>query len=144
MTRLAKFRALPSRERLMVLRAIATLWRVWFALHFSSFDRVRTLADRFKIAVPKPGRPTPARLAWAVTAARPLVPNGSNCLLRALAAGMLLRRYGYDSSLKIGVAKAPGGGLAAHAWLESGGQAVIGSFQLDRYVVLDTQRHAAA
>jgi hypothetical protein len=33
--------------------------------------------------------------------------------------------------------------LAAHAWLESGGQIVIGGFELDRYVALDANRSAA-
>jgi hypothetical protein len=56
----------------------------------------------------------------------------------------MLRQYGFDSALMIGVAKSPEGSLAAHAWLESAGRIVIGDFELDRYVTLDTQRPAAA
>ena len=144
MTRLAKFRALPSHERLMILRALATLWRVWFALRLISFARVRALANGPAIGIVPSDSPTPDRIAWAVAAASPLIPSGSNCLLRAIAAGIMLRRYGFDSDLKIGVAKSSDGALAAHAWLESAGQVVIGDFELDRYVALDTQRPAAA
>jgi hypothetical protein len=144
MTKLAKFRALPSRERWMVLGALVTLWRVWFVLRATSFARVRTLANGRAIGVATSDCLTPERVAWAVAAASTFVPGGSNCLLRAIAAGMMLRRYGFDSALKIGVTKSSGGSLAAHAWLESGGQVVIGGFELDRYVTLDTNRPAAA
>jgi hypothetical protein len=56
----------------------------------------------------------------------------------------MLRRYGFDSELKIGVTKSSGSGLAAHAWLESAGRVVIGDFELDRYVVLNGHDSAAA
>jgi hypothetical protein len=144
MTRLAKFRTLPSSERLMVLRALATLWRVWFLLRITSFGRVRALANGPAIGVSTLDGPSPDRIAWAIAAASSFVPGGSNCLLRALAAGLMLRQYGFDSALMIGVAKSPEGSLAAHAWLESAGRIVIGDFELDRYVTLDTQRPAAA
>jgi hypothetical protein len=144
MTRLARFRALPSRERLMVLRALATLWRVWFLLRTTSFARVRALANGPAIGVITLDGPSPERVAWTIAAASSFVPRGSNCLLRAVAAGIMLRQYGFDSALVIGVAKSPEGSLAAHAWLESAGQIVIGGFELDRYVTLDSHRPAAA
>ncbi len=65
-----------------------------------------------------------------------VVPCGSNCLVRALATGIVLKRYGYPSELKIGVMKPVGGRFEAHAWLESGSSVVIGDFHLDRYVQL--------
>jgi hypothetical protein len=144
MTRLAKFRALSSRERLMILRALASLWRVWFLLRTTSFVRVRALANGPAIGVTTLDGPLPDRVAWAIAAASSFVPGGSNCLLRAVAAGIMLRHYGFDSALMIGVAKSPEDSLSAHAWLESAGQIVIGDFALDRYVTLDTQRPAAA
>ena len=122
----------------MILRALATLWRVWFLLRTTSFARVRALANGPRDLLITLDGPAPDRIAWAIAAASSFVPGGSNCLLRALAAGMMLRRYGYDSALMIGVAKSPQGSLAAHAWLESAGQIVIGDFELDRYVTLDT------
>jgi Transglutaminase-like superfamily len=144
MTGLAKFRALPARERGMVLRAITTLWRVWFALRIANFARVRALANGPAIGNASPDSPTADRIAWAIAAASPFVSGGSNCLLRAIAAGIMLRQYGFESALQIGVAKSPNGTLTAHAWLESAGKVVIGDFELDRYVTLDTHRPAAA
>jgi Transglutaminase-like superfamily len=144
MTRLAKFGALPSRERLMILRALATLWRVWFLLRTTSFARVRALANGPAISIITLDGPSSDRIAWAIAAASSFVPGGSNCLLRALAAGIMLRQYGFDSALMIGVAKSPQGSLAAHAWLESEGQIVIGDFELDRYVTLDAHQPATA
>ena len=128
----------------MLLRATLTLWRAWLALRTTDFTHVRTLANGPATGPAIAGRPTPIRIAWAVAAASPLVPGGSNCLLRAIAAGLMLRQFGYDAALLIGVAKAPDGGLAAHAWLESAGEVVIGDFELERYVTLDTHRPAAA
>lgn len=140
----AKFRALPTRERWMLLRSALTLWRAWFALHTRSFAQVRALASGPAIGLAPADRPTPTRIAWAITAASPLVPGGSNCLLRAIAAGLMLRQYGFDTALMIGVAKVPNGGLAAHAWLESAGEVVIGGLDLERYVTLDAHRPATA
>jgi len=128
----------------MILRALANLWRVWFILRTTTFARVCALANGPAIGSATSDCPTPDRIAWSVAAASPLVPGGSNCLIRAIAAGIMLRRYGFDSALMIGVAKSPEGRLAAHAWLESAGRVVIGGFELDRYVTLDTHRPAAA
>jgi hypothetical protein len=144
MTKLAKFRVLASHERWMVLRALITLWLIWFALRLTSFARVRALANGPAIGIANSDSLTPDRIAWAVAAASVSIPGGSNCLLRAIAAGIMLRRYGFASELKIGVTKSSGGGLAAHAWLESSGQIVIGDFELDRYIVLNEHRSAAA
>jgi len=53
------------------------------------------------------------------------VPRAS-CLTQALAAAILLARHGYPATLRLGVAKNPDGSLRAHAWIESGGQTMLG------------------
>lgn len=88
-------------------------------------------------------RPSPDRIAWASATASRFVPGGGNCLVRALATGIVLKRYGYPSELKIGVTKPAGGRFEAHAWLESDGRVVIGDFELDRYVPLTAPDSAA-
>ena len=50
----------------------------------------------------------------------------ATCLTQALAAQVLLGREGYDSSLRIGVARRERGKLQAHAWVECEGKVVIG------------------
>lgn len=67
------------------------------------------------------------RLLWAVAAVgRRLLPNRP-CLPQALAAQWLLRRWGArPARLQIGVARADDGSIEAHAWLERGGEVLIG------------------
>jgi hypothetical protein len=47
------------------------------------------------------------------------------CLTQALVAQRFLRQRGYDTTLRIGVAK-DGRELLAHAWLEREGRVIIG------------------
>jgi hypothetical protein len=143
MSKAAKFFALDRREQWMVVYAIVSLWRSWIGLRTITFARLRASADGPANGPARVNRPSPDRVAWAVAVASRYVPDGSNCLVRALAAGRMLRRYGYDAALRIGVAKGQDHGLAAHAWLESGGQVVIGGFEFDRYVALAANRSAA-
>lgn len=62
----------------------------------------------------------------------------ASCLTQALAARKLLRRYGQNADLKIGVAKV-NGNFEAHAWLEMDGRIVLGKQSgHSRYAVLGT------
>ena len=74
------------------------------------------------------------RLLWAIAVASRTVPHAT-CLTRALAARTLLARAGYDSTLRVGVAK-QGARLDAHAWLECNGVAVLGCDERARFVAL--------
>ena len=144
----AKFLRLDRRERALVLAAARTLASTWIGLRTIGFKALQQRAAR--VAAPgggahawcgppprrSVGRPAVERIAWAVRAASGVIPGASNCLVRALATQTLLGRYGYRAELRIGVRKAVDGGLAAHAWLESGGAVVIGEFELDHYVPL--------
>jgi len=53
------------------------------------------------------------------------VPWKARCLEQALCAGDILRWFGVQSRLRLGVAK-EGEDLAAHAWLEVDGKVVLG------------------
>lgn len=74
-------------------------------------------------------RPRPGRIVWAIRAASRCVPAANSCLPRALSARLLLVRWGYPAQLLIGVAKNAEGELEAHAWVETGGQVMIGESQ---------------
>jgi hypothetical protein len=146
MRRVAKFFALPRSERALVLRTILPLVAMRVAMWTLPFARVRAICD----AMSRPmradqlgDRPSPERIAWAVKALSVAVPRSDNCLVRALATGIVLKRDGYPTRVKIGVMKPVGGGFEAHAWLESGGAVVIGNFQLDQYVPLAARDSAA-
>ena len=138
-SRIARFFALAHSDRTLILRTFAPLAAMRVAtwtLPFARVNRISEAMSRPMRAELKGARPSPDRIAWAVEHVSRVVPRGNNCLVRALATGIVLKRYGYPSELKIGVMKPAGGRFEAHAWLESGGIVVIGDFQLDQYVPL--------
>jgi Transglutaminase-like superfamily len=65
------------------------------------------------------------KIAWCVDKVSCFMP-GVKCLARALTTQMLMSRYGYNSQLRIGVAKGEQGNLEAHAWVEYQEKVVIG------------------
>ena len=139
MKRIAKFFALTRSDRALLLRTFAPLVAMRLAMWTLPFARVREICDamsRPMRADPSGAPPSAERIAWAVAALSRVVPRADNCLVRALTTGIVLKRYGYPSELKIGVMKPVGGRFEAHAWLESDGVVVIGDFQLDRYAAM--------
>jgi Transglutaminase-like superfamily len=135
-TRLHRFVGLPATERRLVLEALALLWLLRLGLWLLPFRAVRPLLHS---APPTPsGLPpagvSPERVAWAVAAASRCMPHAS-CLVQALATHLLLRRMGYPSSVRIGVRHDKRRRLAAHAWVESDGQVLVGGSD-ERYTPL--------
>lgn len=133
MSRFAKFRALPPRDRLLLVEAFAALGFVRIALHLVSIDRLRAWAGRRGSG----GKPLD-RIVWAVRAAQRAMP-GATCLCAALALQRLLSAEGRVSDLHIGVTRERQG-IAAHAWLVHDGQVLIGEQEQDRYTILTTWR----
>jgi hypothetical protein len=112
-------------ERRLLFQALVLVPAARLALWFLPFRVVhRLLRTRSRRGAADAGVP-PDRIAWAVTAAAARVPQAT-CLTQALAATALLERYGHEATLRFGVAKDERGGLRAHAWVDSGGQTVIG------------------
>jgi hypothetical protein len=142
MTRLSKFIALAPAERRVLLQALASVTVMRLATWTMPFARVRALADRMRSNSVRAGTEIlpRERLAWAVNAAGNVVPAGANCLVRALAAEVMLGRYGYPAELRFGVGNSTAGGFKAHAWLESEGTVVIGDFELENHVPLAGSR----
>ena len=139
MKKIVKFFALPAPDRALLFQALAAILAMRAGVWTLPFARTRRLADAMShpMRADSSGvRPSPEKIAWAVATASRAVPSGGNCLVRALATGIVLKRYRYPSELKIGVKKPLDGHFGAHAWLESGGIVVIGDFELDRYVPL--------
>jgi hypothetical protein len=125
-TNIETLRHLPQRDRRMVLRTLALLWRVQFSLWFSpafaleSYHRV--IVNRASV------HHAPIyQLLWAVQTASRFLPKATT-LTEALAGKVLLARYGYDSKLHVGVLKA-GEALEGHAWLTQGGDVVLGELE---------------
>lgn len=67
-------------------------------------------------------------IRWSIAATAARLPWESSCLVRALAAALMLRRRRLPAALFLGVAKEEGNKdkFAAHAWLISGGACLTG------------------
>jgi len=128
MGRWKRYRALPPRERGLRFRALRVLWEVRLRLTLRPFAAVRAWADRAATGEERrePGTfPGPADVDRAVRSAATFVPR-STCLVRALAARILLARAGIPAGLRLGLAKDGEGGLDAHAWVECDDGTVVG------------------
>lgn len=74
-------------------------------------------------------------VAWAVTTVAVVIPVGSTCLTRAIAADLMLKRRGFESVLVFGVAHHDGP-PRFHAWVECHGGAIVGGEECDAYASL--------
>ena len=66
-----------------------------------------------------------ARIVRFVAIVSACIPDAT-CLTQAISAVVLLTRYGYASTLRIGVMKTGVARLSAHAWVDLDGRIVIG------------------
>lgn len=72
------------------------------------------------------------RLEWSVRTGGRFIPRAT-CLTQALALHRLLSRYGYHSSVQIGVRRVEGS-FGAHAWVEHQGAPLLSSAaEITRY-----------
>ena len=126
--------ALPADERLRLLHAALVVATVRLALLALPFRRVRAFVDARQPAPQRSGRVAANQWAWAVGVAARRIP-GASCLTQALALQWLLARTGQSSQIHVGVTKHGARGIESHAWLESGGEILIGGDEpLDRFV----------
>jgi hypothetical protein len=135
MRRLRKFLRLSVAEQRLLSKAALLLGMIGLGLKLLPFRTLRRLVDRLSKPVGK-ARFSIEQVSWAVELAGCYVPG--TCLSRALAAQVLLARQGHPAVLHIGVLRERKSQFMAHAWLESGGQVVIGGYELDLYAPLAT------
>jgi Transglutaminase-like superfamily len=143
MKRLHRFIRLPATQRWLLIRAALLLWSTKLGLWLLPFQTLRRLLAKFAprpARVPGTDRLSRERVVWAVETAARHMPLANTCLTQALAAQVLLAQRGYPALLRIGVVKGENDNLQAHAWLESGGEVVIGGYELERYKHLATLR----
>ena len=119
-----KLLQLNSAERGLLIDAGILLMVFRAALWIMPWHRVSGLRPELRTS--RAGRFSVGRMEWAVRNASRLVP-GATCLTQALALHRLLACASYASSIHIGVAKKPGCGFEAHAWVEHGGVALLNS-----------------
>ena len=130
----------PPAERRLLVKAVILLVAARFGLWLLPFASVRRLSGglvRTPMRV-RDGERHPGKVVWAVEAAGRRLPRASTCLTRALASQVLLARRGYPALVRIGVAGGGESGLEAHAWVESGGEVLVGGIGTERYAILTT------
>ena len=135
--RLVKFARMPVLRRRRLLAALRLLWFARIGLWTMSYRRLRSRLKAMEQPIDCPA-PTASldELVWCIEAASRYVP-AATCLARSMAAQVLLRRHGYNSTLRIGVARGRRGALEAHAWVECAGRVVVGEVEnLERYTPL--------
>ncbi len=124
-----KFFRLSAAERWMLLRVAFLLGVTRLALKLIPFRTLHGLLSRgggSSRRVSAPDDPYPGQVAWAVGVVGRYVLDDKACLTQALVGQFLLKRRGYPADLRIGVARAADGELAAHAWVECDGLVLIG------------------
>lgn len=136
MHRLMKFWQLPGQTKLLLFESLARLAAVSAAVHLMPGTAGRRHWTGALQTPSQHAHKAQARdretITWCVAAASRFVP-GATCLVQAMVAQRLLLRAGYPAELKIGVTKGEHGSFAAHAWLVSEGEIVIGRDEMRRY-----------
>lgn len=139
MKRIRKFFLLPSRHQWFLVKSLFLVGVIRLGLWMLPFSILRRLLAMVVIANPESrGRYSASmdQVAWAVTVVSRYIPEAT-CLTQALATQILLRRRGYWTHLRIGVARSDTRKLEAHAWVESEGRIVIGGLRdLSRHTPL--------
>jgi Transglutaminase-like superfamily len=136
MPRIGRFFKLNLADKVFLLHCLFVVAAVRLGLSLFSYNTLRRWLA-MSIGPTTANEGVARRMGWGIDAAASLVP-GATCLTKAFAAQWLLARAGYQSQVRIGVAKDAQGQFVAHAWLVSDGQVVVGgsSEDLQRYVSL--------
>lgn len=137
---LTKLRALSARERRILLGSV---WRIARARLETRFVPFRRIAGALEMPPDSERGDSPAdsighaaAVKWSTQILSSKLPWCGNCLAQAVAAKRYLNRRGIPSTLYLGVTTEPGSReLAAHAWLESGGQILTGESTMDYKVI---------
>lgn len=142
MSKLSKYLKLSVADKLLVAEAIFLLAAARLAIVRLSFKRVASFlgkrSENIEVVDESANADTEAvrRIAWAVRRVGLVTPWRSNCLAKAIAAQMMLKRRGIAATLYFGMVKTSSGEYAAHAWLTSGGIVLTGGSNLERYAIV--------
>jgi hypothetical protein len=122
-----------TRRRIYLREATIMVILAQLAVKMLPAARILASADRAPERIRRFATDEVSWVCWAVETAGAW--TKALCLPRALAAQTMLRRRGIASRLCLGVAR-EGGALAAHAWLEVGGNTIVGGVEVARFTRL--------
>src|SRR5580692_3879825 len=118
-----------------VMEAWLLIWVCRVGLWFAPFQKVLQFADRCADSFRSRSQLSPESLKRAMAAALPFSWRAT-CLTQSLAAWIMFTRRGISCRLKIGVASPAHDVFRAHAWLECGGEIVVGDTEIESYEVI--------
>jgi hypothetical protein len=132
--KLRRFRALEGRDRWMLFHAMTWLGMARIMLLVMPFKKLAARLSGEQSAAK--GYPDPElldRIGFAVHAAAGNVPWRSDCFPQSIAARMILRHYGYTSTIHLGIERQGQSDLIGHAWVTCSDTVVTGGEDQDRY-----------
>jgi hypothetical protein len=136
MRSLKRWFRLTGEDRRLLVSSVLLQASIRVGLWLMPFSKVQRLAIRWAARKECAGPGSEKRVVWAINMTSLMVPS-CTCFVRALAAQVLLQRRGFETDLRVGVAKEPNGRLKGHAWLEKKGEVLIGGMQdLSQYTLL--------
>ena len=133
-----RYRSLPIRKQWLLWEAVLFLLLIRIGLEVMSYSSLRGFLERVPAVFG--GRFAPSasrnRIRWAVTTSGSVLPGTYTCLVRAMAAELLLERRGYSATLQLGV-DSEDEEFVAHAWVESGDVIVVGRSERAQFTRLE-------
>jgi Transglutaminase-like superfamily len=129
MKKLRKFLQWSWSDRFLLFQTFVLLNLIRLGLWAMSFRRLLKLWHYFRSKYPniQPSNPHPiSKIIWAIDCSSNYSLGTPRCLVRAIAAQILLHQQGYRAELCIGVSKGESGKFEAHAWLTYQKQVIIG------------------
>ena len=133
---LRAFLLLPLRDKWLMVQTIVIILLVKGGLRTLRFHTFRRSLARLVNDVPRRKHPDPemiGKAVWAVNVCTQHRLLQGACLVRALAAKLLLAMHGHETVLHIGVQLPTRGALQAHAWLTSDDEIIISGVPSDPY-----------
>jgi len=139
---ISRFNALDGTDKRLLMRAVGWLAVARVMMLAMSFHHLAARLSASEVLKGTEADPKVlSKVGWAVAAAANNVPWRSDCFPQTIAASKMLRKYGYGSTIHLGVERAGDDELAGHAWLTSGDVLVTGrGVDLSRYTELHSLR----
>jgi len=135
-SRTRKFIAVDRHTKALLVLALLFLWLTRLGLWIASLRNVQSLLKRFARRRREASALSAGQIVELVSRCADYVPK-ADCLPQALIAEVLLRREGYQPTLKIGVARGENGEFQAHAWVEVQGESFgSGNETIGRFTAL--------
>jgi len=136
MSKIKTFLKLNSTEKFILIKAFFLLLTVRIMLWILPFSFIQKITRRLTdVSEDMMSEISIEKLTWAIRVMSIYTP-GATCLTRAIAAQILLARYNYSSSIRIGVSK-NGEEFEAHAWLEKDGGIILGESETQYTPIMD-------